>query len=1010
MTVSTAHWSTALDLYAQALDLPPDVRHAWARALQVPEPVAVVLQQMLDDRRAVETGHFLDRGPALTGPEAQAGPGPAAAAAGTSIGRYRLIRELGRGGMSVVYLAERDDQQLRRQVALKLPHAGPGQDALASRLLRERDLLVGLEHPHIARLYDVVLTPQGLPCLVLEYIEGEPIDVHCTRQALDAAARLRLFDQALRAVQFAHSRLVLHRDLKPSNILVDVNGTVKLLDFGIAKVLDTQGEGRATALTRLGGSPMTPDYAAPEQVAGQPLGTGCDVYALGVVLYELLTGERPYRLPRGTRGELEEAILAAEPVRPSERWRHRADADAAAFGASPLALRRQLAGDLDVIVLHALRKQAAQRYASAEALASDLHRWANHEPIAAHADSRVYRLHRFVQRHRLTVASGALVCVSLMGGLGAVLWQAEVARAEARKAEAIKTFLVGLFEAGSLNQDDAARKSRQTIGELLEHSALALHHGFDRQPALRSELQGVVGRLLSDLALNQSALALRQARVDQLLAAADAPPRDLGEALRDLAETHEHLGHAEAARAALNRAVDLLRRDADREAQIQRWAAEATLAHMDLFSGREQDALRRIEPASMALDRLVPDSVLAAQAWSTLAQLRREENRMDESLALQRKALAIVTRVYAGQGARLARERFRHAMVLWQPLGDLAGAEPEIRQALTEMRQAAGDDHVETALIEEQLGLVQLYRGDETGAATALAHARGVLETHASSINPELLVAARLHLVESHLQAGRFSDAAPLLASAREALAAQPAGGSLEWLRYADYQEAELASQTGDDRRALERLAPWRERFAPPPAEAPNGDYIDLAIREISLHQAAGRSAQALQMLDDLDRQVREPELRRGFRARRSSLLLDLGRATEALPLAQAQFDEVQATPAAQRLMADVVDASQRLARAWVGAGQAERALPLLQQALALYDRVGNERHLYRAALHSHYAQALAAAGREGAARRELAVAVATLHTEPRLGPAWWIAVRDTEALLARDPSAGLKR
>ncbi|MFO1338008.1 MAG: protein kinase [Burkholderiaceae bacterium] len=963
---------------------------------------------MLDDRHAVETGHFLDRGPALTDAEAQAGPGPADGAAGTSIGPYRLIRELGRGGMSVVYLAERDDQQLRRQVALKLPHAGPGQDALASRLLRERDLLVGLEHPHIARLYDVVLTPQGLPCLVLEYIEGEPIDVHCARQALDVAARLRLFDQAVRAVQFAHSRLVLHRDLKPSNILVDVNGTVKLLDFGIAKVLDTQGEGRATALTRLGGSPMTPDYAAPEQVAGQPLGTGCDVYALGVVLYELLTGERPYRLPRGTRGELEEAILAAEPVRPSERWRHRADADAAAFGASPLSLRRQLAGDLDIIVLHALRKQPAQRYASAEALALDLHRWANHEPIAAHADSRIYRLQRFVQRHRLTVVSGALVCASLMGGLGAVLWQAGLARAEARKAEAIKTFLVGLFEAGSLNQDDAARKSRQTIGELLERSALALHHGFDQQPALRSELQGVVGRMLSDLALNRSALALRQARVDQLLAA-DAPPQALGEALRDLAETHEHLGHAEAARAALDRVVDLLRHDPGREAQIQRWAAEATLAHMDLFSGREQDALKHIEPASMALDQLVPDSVLAAQAWSTLAQLRREDNRMDEALALQRKALAIVTRVYAGQGARLARERFRHAMVLWQPLGDLAGAEPELRQAWTEMRQAAGDDHVETALIEEQLGLVQLYRGDETGAATALAHARSVLEKHASSINPDLLVAARLHLVESHLQAGRFSDAAPLLASAREALAAQPAGGSLEWLRYADYQEAELASQTGDDRRALERLAPWRERFAPAPAEAPNGDYIDLAIREISLHQAAGRSAQALQMLDELDRQVREPALRRGFRARRSSLLLDLGRAAEALPLAQAQFDEVQATPVAQRLMLDVVDASQRLARAWVGAGQAERALPLLQQALALYDRVGNERHLYRAALHSHYAQALAAAGREDAARRELAVAVAALRTEPRLGPAWWIAVRDTEALLARGPRAGAK-
>jgi len=999
MTPSAAQWSEALALYGQALDLPTERRNAWATALRVSEPVARALRQLLDDRRAIETGRFLEHGPVLA-TSASLAPGLPPVPQPERVGPYRLLRELGKGGMSTVYLAERDDAQLKRQVALKLPHAGPGQRALAQRLLRERDALVGLEHPNIARLYDVVLTGDGVPCLVLEFIEGEPIDAYCARHALDLAARLRLFSQALRAVQFAHSHLVLHRDLKPSNILVSTHGEVKLLDFGIAKMLDERADGVTSALTRHGGAPMTPDYAAPEQIAGGPLGTACDVYAMGVLLYELMTGVRAYRLPRGTRGELEEAILAADPLRPSERWRQRPAQDALPFSGTPAGLRRLLSGDLDVIVLHALRKQPNQRYATADAFSLDLQRWLANEPIAVHPDRPGDRLLRFVQRHCLVVVAGALVSLSVIGGLAAALWQASVAQAEARKSLAIKEFLIGLFEAGSLNQADAARKSRQTVRELLEHSATALRSGLSQQPEMRSEVQGLVGRLLSDLALTDSALALRHARAEQL-AARDAPLPERGEALRELAQTHEQRGESELARATLLTAVALLKDDARSPVQVQRWAAESALGRMDLFSAHIEEARVRIEPSAEALGRLTPNSDLAADALADLSLLRHEQGRPDEALALQHQALDIKVRLFAGQGARLARERFRHAMMLWQPLGDLGAAEPEMQRAWREMQASAGPEHVDTALIELQWGLLQLYRGDEAGALSLLSHARGVLEREAGRIDPDHLLSARLYLVEVHLQAGRFDQAAPLLAGARSDLAAQPEAGSLLWRQYADLQQVELWSHVREDARALELLAQWRERLTPPGDALQGPELIDLTQREAAVHQAAGRPARALAILDELARSVPSSASDPVVAARRCGVLLDLGRGAEALPLAQTQFDAVQAKPVRLRLQTENAAAHQRLARAWIAVGEPQRALPLFEQARALYAGAGED-HLFLAALRARHGQALAATGQRAEARREIDLAVATMRRQPRLGPVWWRAVSDAESLLSR--------
>jgi tetratricopeptide (TPR) repeat protein len=396
---------------------------------------------------------------------------------------------------------------------------------------------------------------------------------------------------------------------------------------------------------------------------------------------------------------------------------------------------------------------------------------------------------------------------------------------------------------------------------------------------------------------------------------------------------------------------------------------------------------------------------LAADAWANLSLLRHEQGRPAEALALQRQALAIKVRLFAGQPARLARERFRHAMMLWQPLGDLGAAEPELHQAWQEMQEAAGPDHVDSALIEQQWGLVQLYLGDEAGAMKLLTHSRGVLEREAGRIDPDHLLSARLYLVECHLQAGRFDRAAPLLASAREELLGRAGEGSVAWHRYADLQQVELWSQIGEDARALELLASWRERLAPRGGGAPNPDLIDLMQREADVHQSAGRPSRALMVLDDLSRQVQRRPLPAELSARRCSVLLDLNRAAEALPLCKAKFDEVQARPARLRLQTENIAAHQRLARAWVATGQPQRALPLFEQARPLYGEVGDD-HLYFAALRAHHGHALAATGQWAAARREIDLAVATMRRQPQLGPAWWLAVRDAESLLSRSSDA----
>ncbi len=336
------------------------------------------------------------------------------------VGPYRLVEELGRGGMGVVYIAERADGQFEQRVALKLVKRGLDTDEVLERFRRERQILARLEHRSIARLYDGGATEDGRPYFAMELVKGEPITAYCDTHALPIEERLRLLRRVCEAVDHAHRNQVVHRDLKPSNILVTERGDLKLLDFGVAKFLGkgTEGQGAPT-LTRIGSRAMTPEYAAPEQVLGRLVSPATDVYALGVTLYELLTGQRPYRLAERSETEVERTILEVEPPRPSTVVEQPpgveglpAESLAKARGTTPAALRRRLAGDLDAIVLTALRKEPEQRYGSARALADDLERYLAGQPVTAHSEAPFYRAAKFVRRRRSAVATVGLMALA----------------------------------------------------------------------------------------------------------------------------------------------------------------------------------------------------------------------------------------------------------------------------------------------------------------------------------------------------------------------------------------------------------------------------------------------------------------------------------------------------------------------------------------------------------------------------------------------------------------------
>jgi serine/threonine protein kinase len=495
-TLSPNEWLAISPYLDQALAMSADERVAWLRSLGERSPTLVArLTDLLEEHQVLSQEGFLEKG--------GFGLPNSAGLAGQTLGPYTLISQIGQGGMGSVWLAERNDGRFERRVAVKFIHIALMGKGGEGRFKREGSILGRLSHPHIAELVDAGVSAAGQPYLVLEYVEGDSIDRYCDRQNLDVEARIRLFLEVLGAVAHAHANLIVHRDLKPSNVLVSKEGQAKLLDFGIAKLLEGDAEdGMATLLTVEGGRAMTPEYAAPEQVTGAPVTTATDVYALGVLLYVLLTGQHPAGTAHSP-ADLVKAIVDTEPKRPSDVVTTARDTgeaittNAARRTTTPEKLGRLLRGDLDTILAKALKKNARERYASVTALADDLQRYLRHEPITARPDTLPYRAGKFIRRNRAIVALAALTVLAICAGLVGTLMQARTARSQRDFA----------FQQVKRSQEhdellnyllyDAAPNKAFSVSDLLARAAQVTEKHHSTDPLRRADLLIWIGESYS---------------------------------------------------------------------------------------------------------------------------------------------------------------------------------------------------------------------------------------------------------------------------------------------------------------------------------------------------------------------------------------------------------------------------------------------------------------------------------------------------------------------------------
>jgi serine/threonine protein kinase/tetratricopeptide (TPR) repeat protein len=532
------HWQRVSDLLDELLDLEAHQRSTRLTALAVNDPaLAAELTRLL---AADERSGMLDAGVARAAPtvmsriagDVAAIPAPAAIP-GKQIGHYRLLERIGTGGMGDVWRAERGDGEFEQQVAIKLIRPLLDSPHLRGRFARERRILARLDHPNIARLLDGGVSDDGTPWYAMEFVRGIDIVRYAQSHALDTRARVELLLQVCEAVAHAHSQLVVHRDLKPSNILVDADARARVLDFGIARMLDETADSQ---LTGTGVRMFSPLYAAPEQIRGESSSTATDVYALGVILFELLTGEVPHPRRTAAPDRLLAGLHDEVVVRPSQALRQRTGDDAGTQGVRTARNARELSGDLDTIVTTALQPEPTRRYTGAARLGDDLRRWLDGHPIAAQPDTAGYRMRKFVSRHRIAVGSASAVLLALIAGLGIALWQADVARRhaaradlEARRANAQAQVAQAVSDFLTSDVIQAANPYRSSADITLSAALIAGGERIDQRFAADPRLAGVLHRELGDalrLAGVDAAALLHGKRAVDLLETAVAPDDD----------------------------------------------------------------------------------------------------------------------------------------------------------------------------------------------------------------------------------------------------------------------------------------------------------------------------------------------------------------------------------------------------------------------------------------------------------------------------------------------------
>jgi eukaryotic-like serine/threonine-protein kinase len=723
---------------------------------------------------------------------------------GVQLGAYRLFREVGQGGMGTVFEAIRADHEFERRVAIKILRRGAASEGLVRRFRQERQILAGMDHPNIARLLDGGSTEDGRPYLVMEYVDGEPITEYSRGRGLSVPDRLRLFCTLCDAVQHAHRHLVVHRDLKPGNVLVSSDGVVKLLDFGVAKLMpEGRRGGGQEQVTVTQQRLLTPGYASPEQIRGEPITTASDVYSLGVILYELLADRHPFDLDGASPFDLAR-MLETEPELPSQLARK------AAGGRNDLAagrMRRAVAGELDNIVLKALRKDPSRRYGSVDQLSHDIRRYLEGRPVLAQPDQVSYRVRKFLWRHRVGVAAAVVVILSLVGGAAGSVIQGRQARverdraqAEAARARAVIGFLADMLRAPDPRVD--GRDVR--VADLLAAAAERSGERFQQDRETLAEIQTAIGLSYAGLGLLEEAEPLLAGALRIRRASAGAAPALLAASLANYGSLLTDLGQLDAAESVLLESRSLIH-PASRDDSVQlmevttllgslatargAWAdaerehgqslelarrllgaghpsVAASLNNVAVARGQQGDfaAAEALHREALEIQRAAdPDSPDFAAALTSLATIMTMAGRLEPADSLFREALALRYRLLGGEHPDVAWTLYSHADLLLA-MGDLAGAERNSRQVLSLRGRTLPDGHPIVAASLQVLGRSLSRQARFVEAEVAL---RESLTVRRAVLQPGhwLVASAESILGEFLSERGDFAEAEQLLLS-----------------------------------------------------------------------------------------------------------------------------------------------------------------------------------------------------------------------------------------------------
>ncbi len=971
MKIDREQWTRLSALLDAALDIDINERETWLE--QLPRDASALkepLRTLLAQRARIETGDFLktpDFASALRLETARAQTPAVDLQAHSQVGAYRLLRELGRGGMGAVWLAERVDGKLKRQVALKFPFAGPNQRQLAERLARERDILASLEHPNIARLYDADVTALGQPFLVLEYVDGMPINDYCDHHRLTIRERLVLFLQVLNAVQYAHTHLVIHRDLKPSNILINNDRVAQLLDFGIAKLI-SEGEAKESALTQFGGRALTPDYASPEQISGGSITTACDVYSLAVVLYELLTGSRPYRSQRDSQVSLEAAIAAADVVAPS---RALGDSEAAQKRAlTATQLERALRGDLDTIILKALKKKPGERYLTAAAFADDIERYLDNKAVVAQPDSAWYRVRKFTSRNRLAVGASFIVVVALGVGLIVALSQLRVARAEQKRAEDVKEFVASIFRSAD---PFFTGKQNMSATDLLAFARQRIDRELKAQPETAVELLTIVGESQLNLEQIDAAQATLTEAIKLGTASLGADDLNVAEAQARLAFLYVNERDYVAAKVLLASAMPILRKNRVRAARVLPEALQVR-AFMNADEGNVEaaiaDSLESVAIASAALGARHSETIMSKRH---LAQTYLSAGRFAEGLPVAEEAY---------RDARAAFQSGEHNGVLVETedmygraLAEVGRIEEGVEHLRSSIQAAEALFGPKNATVTAKLSFLARAQGNLGDIEGMLDSAQRALDATSNGLD-RARSRVRLGYTLLLLRHGPKAVAELELAVAEST---QFDSGPGSWLPLA---LAEYGSALVYSARYAEGEKILRDNLQA--LGDANGPYKVFTLNGVGMaERQTGRAQQSLQTYRQAlalssDRPGMTLVLRTEALKGIGLALLDLGQPSEAeVTLQEAGAAEKRAF---QRVTPLRVDVMVGLGRAALDQGRVAEALPLLKEANSYWSGYAADSRWAGESAY-WYGRALQAAGRTTDAQQRLLRAVAILKT-----------------------------